>query len=116
MSEDGAFANDFELFDEFVDALMSAADPALDAKHLWILIMDHIFWNFYSNWVLSNIAIIGLSPLISIKHPLECITEANNVSPVTTWKWTHELNNPTSLNVHPNVAPQTMWGFRADKI
>ena len=86
MSEDGAFANDFELFDEFVDALMPAANPASYAKHLWILIMDHRFWNFYSDWILSNIAIIGLYPLISIKHPLECITEANNVRPITTWK------------------------------
>jgi hypothetical protein len=105
MPEDSCFANNFELLDQFVDTLMPATDPRSHAKPLRILIMKHTSWNLDSGGVFSNITIVGFNPLSIVKHMLQCIPKAHDIGPVSTWKWTHQPDDPSSDDADTNLIP-----------
>jgi hypothetical protein len=63
VSEDGAFANNFELLDELVDVLVPATDATPNTEHLWILIVYHTAWNLHIQRVFSNVSIISFNAL-----------------------------------------------------
>lgn len=107
MLEDSGFSNHFELLDEFVHVLMPTPDSTPDTEHLRILIMDHTARNLHIGWVFSNVSIIGFNTLSILKHLLERVPKAHDIWPVSTRKWTHQPNNPSSQNANTNLVSKT---------
>ena len=91
-------------FESAIDSFMSSSSQTLSS--LLFHSVKVFPWNIKPLRV-ATVAIVSNSTLISLKHVNQLHLGNFQVRELTTWKWSIQPDNPTSLNTDTNFIPDT---------